>query len=224
MILTRKRCTPEINVIWYAFSLVFVIFWCLETAMWLGLLDGLKPLWIDPSNPQLPAPVPPYPPSGQMPQRAEPDPWTIRWLFEGAQHLLIDIKGELALVLAVVITAIVPQLLTYILSGLCGCASTPKLVWQFEKFVIWSLIKFLAALAGFLAAAVLNLGNVFNTVQSIYTGTFFPFWAAIFHVDINTFLKVLSAIGGAFTLAVLQNYFLDFADALSHPETQKQNS
>jgi hypothetical protein len=39
-----------------------------------------------------------------------------------------------------------------VLAGISGAAIAPKFVWQIEQFVIWSLIKFIAALAGIRSA------------------------------------------------------------------------
>ncbi|WP_439365486.1 hypothetical protein ACNJYD_04360 [Bradyrhizobium sp. DASA03005] len=63
---------------------------------------------------------------------------------------LTNVRDELILVATIIVVAIAPQLLTYVLAGLFGCAKSPPLVWHFEQFAAWSLIKFLAALSGIL--------------------------------------------------------------------------
>jgi hypothetical protein len=55
-------------------------------------------------------------------------------------------------VLAVVGLVVVPQLLSYVLSGLSGSASRPVFVSQITNVAVWSLVKFLAALSGTNAA------------------------------------------------------------------------
>src|ERR1700732_3960548 len=99
---------------------------------------------------------------------------------------LTDPIEELWLVGAVIFVAIVPQLLTYILSGLAGTASTPKLVWQFEKIAIWSLIKFLAV-AGGITVAEAFLSDYEEMHDHLVSG-----------------LRGLTALGLAFTVAVTQ--------------------
>src|SRR5215471_4334017 len=39
LLLRKAGGTAEINVIWYAFSLVFVIWWCVNAAITLSILD-----------------------------------------------------------------------------------------------------------------------------------------------------------------------------------------
>ncbi|MDH6258863.1 hypothetical protein [Bradyrhizobium sp. BR13661] len=65
---------------------------------------------------------------------------------------LTNARDELILVGAIVGVFIGPQLLTYLLAGISGAAIAPKFVWHIEQFVVWSLIKFIAALAGILSA------------------------------------------------------------------------
>jgi hypothetical protein len=65
---------------------------------------------------------------------------------------LTDAKQEFILIGAIVGVCVGPQLLTYLLAGLFGAAIAPKFVWHIEQFVVWSLIKFIAALAGIRSA------------------------------------------------------------------------
>jgi hypothetical protein len=65
---------------------------------------------------------------------------------------LTNAREELILIGAIVGVFVGPQLLTYVLAGISGAAIAPKFVWQIEQFVIWSLIKFIAALAGIRSA------------------------------------------------------------------------
>jgi len=179
ILILRKNNTAEINVIWYVFSLVFVIFWSLFAAVDLKIIE---PVWS-------PASVA----DGAI-VRQHAEPWTKQYFYELATDILLDWRGELLLVCSVVLIAIVPQLLTYVLAGLSGCASIPKWVWQFEQFAILSLIKFLAALGGFLAP------SAFRVTSSDYDGD-------MLLINIITSLKGLTAVAAAFALAVLQIYF-----------------
>jgi hypothetical protein len=73
-------------------------------------------------------------------------------IFRTVYNSLTDIKGEAKLVLAVVGLVVVPQLLTYFLGGLSGSASPPVFVSQITDLAVLSLVKFLAAWSGIVAA------------------------------------------------------------------------
>ena len=180
LILRKEKHTAEINVIWYTFSLVFVIFWSLWAAVDLKIIE---PVW----SPFSAA-------DGAIRQHAEP--WTKQYFYELATDILLDWRGELLLVSSVLFIAIVPQLLTYILSGLSGCASIPKGVLLFEWIAIWSLIKFLAALGGFLAPTAFGIG-------------FSNYHGDMLLINIITSLKGLTAVAAAFALAVLQEVYFE---------------
>jgi hypothetical protein len=196
--LKKKGCTTEINVIWYAFSLVFVIWWSLNAALALSLIE-----------------LPPLP---SFDVRRVDEPWTPQRFYLWAAEFLTGLKDELGLVAAVLIIVIVPQVLTYILSGLSGCASTPKLVWQFEKIAIWSLIKFLAAFGGFLTASAADLYDIKFDPKAVST-TVIPFSARV-----ERLLEGLTAVAIAFVITILQVYFLEFANSLRQAWKQKPKS
>jgi hypothetical protein len=63
-----------------------------------------------------------------------------------------DGEAEIKLVLAFVGIVVLPQALTYLLSGLSGSASPPVFVSQTADLATWSLVKFSAGLAGILLA------------------------------------------------------------------------
>lgn len=65
---------------------------------------------------------------------------------------LTNFNGEIKLVSSAVAVIIGPQLLTYVVSGFFGCASTPLFIWTSMKLGMWSVIKFLAGLGGILIA------------------------------------------------------------------------
>jgi len=74
------------------------------------------------------------------------------WACNTVYDYLTDTRGEISLIIIGVGLAIGPQVLTYLLSGLSGAASAPKLVLQVETIAIWSFVKFTAGLGGILAA------------------------------------------------------------------------
>ncbi len=67
-------------------------------------------------------------------------------------NYLTDVQGEVRLIGAVVVLAVLPQLSAYVLSGLSGSATPPMFVRQISRIAIWSLIKFVATLSGILLA------------------------------------------------------------------------
>jgi hypothetical protein len=62
--------------------------------------------------------------------------------------LFINVDDELFFVGTLAALAIIPQILTYILSGLSGSARSPTGLWHIEKFAIWSFIKVSACYSG----------------------------------------------------------------------------
>jgi hypothetical protein len=104
---------------------------------------------------------------------------------------LTDPGGEAAFIFISFILAIVPQWLTYFLSGLSGSASPPRFMSQFGRLAIWSLVKFAAALSGILAAQ--NLGEM-------AAGHLFSY---------NLFLLSLLAISYAFAVASFHHWFTE---------------
>jgi len=64
----------------------------------------------------------------------------------------MDVRGELHILAILGALFILPQILSYLISGLFGCGSPPVLVSTISKVVTWSFIKFLCILSGILAA------------------------------------------------------------------------
>ena len=119
----RKDHPHQIYIIWYAFSFFFVLFF------FLFLAAGLNHVRLEEIFGE---------------SRKE----TVALVL----HYLQDAEAEIKMVLAVVGLVILPQWLTYFLSGLSGSASPPVFISQITEFAIWSLVKFSAALAGFVLA------------------------------------------------------------------------
>lgn len=105
----RKTHPHQIYVIWYIFSFFFLLF------LPIFELESIRP----PDNPIF----------GKENQE----------LARAVVEYLDDADAELKLVVAVVGLAIVPQWLTYVLSGLSGSASEPRFVKQITNLAIWSL-------------------------------------------------------------------------------------
>jgi len=100
----------------------------------------------------------------------------LKWLRDG--------EGEVKLVLVMVGLIILPQWLTYVLSGLSGSASPPFFVSQVTDIAIWSLVKFSAALGGIVLAepiVKLVMGRkvesfLFWYAAALLGGAFFLVW------------------------------------------------
>ncbi|UVO31719.1 hypothetical protein [Bradyrhizobium arachidis] len=244
IVLTKKNCTAEINVIWYAFSLVLVLWWSLHLAMHFdivrmpadeGSLSTLRGQVSDLKkkldNEQ-----------GRLgknrdfgaEQRIEDDlrrvesdlhrrmeegePGSARFFYHKGKEYLTDTRAELGLVATLLIVTIAPQLLNYILAGLSGCAAAPRYVWQFEKIAIWSLIKFLAAFGGVLIADGLGI----YAMEFKYDDRAMVLYRLNSYLD--DFLWGMGAIALAFIVAVIQVYTLEAAQALGNAWPQKPRS
>jgi hypothetical protein len=179
IILRKKGCTAEINVIWYAFSLILVILWSINFALEL-LSIHLAP--VSPTDVEKVFYLSPY------------YQWVEKY-YKCAKEYLTETRAELGLVASILIVTIAPQFLNYILSGFSGCAATPRLVWQFEKIATWSLIKFLAAFGGvFVADAIWRRLNSVDRLLWGLSAVGLAFIIAVFQVYA---LEAADALGKA---------------------------
>jgi hypothetical protein len=79
-------------------------------------------------------------------------------LEEGTRNLmkdLLDPPKELYLISAVLLVFVVPQLISFVLSGIFGCASTPKFISRVSTACVFSLVKFSCIVSAILSAEVL---------------------------------------------------------------------
>ncbi|MDM0118862.1 hypothetical protein [Variovorax arabinosiphilus] len=65
----------------------------------------------------------------------------------------LDIETTLKVYAAVVGLIVAPQLLSWVLSGLFGCASAPRFIGPALRFLFWSTVKSFVVLAGVVLAA-----------------------------------------------------------------------
>ena len=121
--LSRDHPT-EVFTIWYAFSLLFVIFFALYL-----IADTTKRDVTEIFGP------------------------TYTELFKTIFDEMTNLSAEIKLVAVGVYVSVLPQLLAYFLSGFSGSAKAPKYVDWIGKIAIWSIIKFLAALSGIVFAS-----------------------------------------------------------------------
>ena len=83
-------------------------------------------------------------------------PWSFYDRSDGGTSIdllrhISDMGVEIKILGTVVAVVILPQLFSYALSGLVGCAATPILLGATFRFVFWSAIKFLVVAAGIFA-------------------------------------------------------------------------
>ena len=71
-----------------------------------------------------------------------------------------DIKGELYLVTGIIIIGILPQVISFIISGIFGCGSPPMLISTITKITMFSLIKFFCILAGLTTGTFIVLHHI----------------------------------------------------------------
>jgi hypothetical protein len=166
----RKTHATEIYMVWYVFSFVFVLFFALYALFFAYAVN----------------------PASHQTEIKSSFGESEAAFFQTVFNYLTDFKGEVKMVLAVVGLVVVPQLLTYLLSGLSGSASPPVFVSQITKVAIWSLVKFLAAFSGLLAAIAVwgwfqpwpslgtGIGGEMDTVTTELMEIFFPLLAAFF--------------------------------------------
>lgn len=110
----------DVRVVWYLFSLAIVISFLL--AMWarhIGAIDDAGGF---------------HGTAGQV-----------------ISHLLklaLDIKSSLLLGLGIMVLVFAPQVLSYLLSGLTGCAASPIFLGGTLRFVTWGFVKTFAVASG----------------------------------------------------------------------------
>ena len=119
-----------VNIVIYAFFLTAIVGWIVDiVAIIYGVIDRAGS------------------PVGAMGER-----------FMFALNVMIDIKSDFFMVTVPVAIFVVPQILTYIFSGLPGCASKPLYVPQSMRILIWLFAKSLASGSGVLfSTAIIGL-------------------------------------------------------------------
>jgi hypothetical protein len=142
VLLTESKHAAELNLIWYINSLFFLVFYVLSVAA------GTKGI-------ELTAFCGPY-----------------QSFCDRGYKALTDVGEEVALVFVVSALVVVPQAISYFLSGLTGAALTPKFIGLVRAFAVWSLIKFLAALGGIKTAEALAQMTLSKptSVADLFTG------------------------------------------------------
>jgi hypothetical protein len=71
--------------------------------------------------------------------------------------LSVDAKGELAVIATLIGAVIIPQVLSFLISGLFGCGMPPILVSKVTKYAILILIKFLCVFSALVASELIYM-------------------------------------------------------------------
>lgn len=66
----------------------------------------------------------------------------------GALNFMLDLKGGIFWVTGAVVLFLLPQLLSYVLSGISGCASAPLFISGSFDFLVWGYLKAFVTCAG----------------------------------------------------------------------------
>lgn len=61
---------------------------------------------------------------------------------------MLNINADLKILIGIVLLIVLPQIISYVLSGLAGCATTPLLIEGSLRFLIWGLVKSFVVCAG----------------------------------------------------------------------------
>ncbi len=150
----------EVYVIWYAFSLFFVIFLGFG---FFATQSGNEVTTV----------------CGQYAD-------TCKTLFK----YLTGVHDELILVGSLLAIGILPQLLAYLLSGLSGSASPPLFVWEVERIAVLSLIKFLAGFGGVaMGIATGELAGGKSQSFGVYFGAAMFVFAAFFLAAMEIWMR-----------------------------------
>jgi hypothetical protein len=131
----RRDHPHHIHTLWYTFSLTLCAVFILLTYAYYTAAPSVSrgTIFSD------------MPPLSGLPGRAA--------LF--FMHTSMDSSVEILTLLTIGLLLILPQVMSYVISGLFGCASPPILVSTVSKIVTWSFIKFFCVLSGILAATLI---------------------------------------------------------------------
>ena len=122
----RRKHPGHVFTIWYAFWLMFTLFSGLFFYVW-AHSETI---------------------AGSAMSGAAPLGGFIVWF----QNTSMDFRDERYLIASIYIAVLLPQLMSYLVSGIFGCANRLILVEWITAAVTWLVIKFLAVLAGILMA------------------------------------------------------------------------
>lgn len=120
---------------------------------------------------------------------------------------MLDLNTDLKILVAIVSLITLPQLFSYVLSGLSGCATAPLLIEGSLSFLIWGLVKSFAVCAGIIFSfAFFGMWQGWYTLRS---GAFAMIYTSLVMVMLS--FAVLLMYRETETVATdLQKYFPKF--------------
>ena len=93
-----------------------------------------------------------------------------------ALYSLTSPAEELTLVVAAIVIAIVPQIISFLISGAFGCASRPRYVAAISEWLVYSVMKFGSVVAEVVLAELLFLKNNISPLAGLVLMLSDYFW------------------------------------------------
>ena len=103
-------------------------------------------------------------------------------------HIMLDIPTDIEILFFILTIILLPQFISYFLSGLTGYASSPLLVNTSFNFVFWSIIKSLSTTSGILISVLI--------------------WGSFYHFDGWSFAFILNLTTLSISFLVLAIFFI----------------
>ncbi|MDP5131742.1 MAG: hypothetical protein NWQ54_12725 [Paraglaciecola sp.] len=125
----------------------------------------------------------------------------------------LDIDLSLTIVVTVLALILVPQILTYILSGIFGIAKSPEYVSQSITFLVWSMIKTFIVVSGVLLTILIfgfynswdsfGLDNIFGWLLLVVSFCFLSFLVLLLYRESKEFANDVKKFTPGFILEKL---------------------
>lgn len=125
--LAKERHGTDVRVVWYLFSLASIATWIV--ALWasgIGAIDNQGEF------------------KGELGA-------TVHAILK----FMLDLDTDVKIFTAILAMVLLPQVASYFLSGLFGCASAPIFVGEAIRFFVWGIVKSFVVAAGILLSAAL---------------------------------------------------------------------
>ena len=143
-------------------------------------------------------------------------------------QLLLDLKSDIEFLIVAFFICVVPQILSYMVSGIFGCGTPPVFVSAISRFVALSYIKSAATVAGVVTAKlvmddiVMNKNPVHFAYESlsIFAGTANAFLSLCMYYKIQ---KDFEGFGKSIKDSVLKSFII-FMSRFSRAQSKNQNS
>ncbi|MER9191220.1 hypothetical protein [Mesorhizobium australicum] len=153
----------------------------------------------------------------------------LRWYFE----ISTDFWGEILLIFAISGLVIVPQLLSFLISGLFGCGKIPIFVSKVIRISILTLVKFNCGFAAFaLSAEIFRLySNGVHSADDYYDAVTFPAFFLAISFTLSAFYYWLEHLSGLLmensstgNLKGMLDHMTRFTNRQIEPESKAQQA